>query len=122
MTLPEVLLWQHLRGKPMGVKFRKQHPLGDYILDFFCASRRVAVEVDGIAHDMGDRSTRDATRDAWLRGQGVEVLRVAATDVLRDPVGTAESIIRYCAHVPPPSAAGAAATSPKGGGSQEIAS
>ena len=122
MTLPEVLLWRHLRGKPMGVKFRKQHPLGDYVVDFFCASRRVAVEIDGIAHDMGDRPMRDASRDAWLRSQGVVVVRVTAADVLRDPAATAESIIRYCADVPPPSAAVAAATSPKGGGSQELAS
>jgi len=116
MSLPEVLLWNRLRGKPMGVKFRNQHPFGEYVLDFFCASRRIAVEIDGIAHDMGGRPARDAKRDAWLREQGVKVLRIPAAEVLRDVDAAAESIVNYCTAAPPPSAAGAAATSPKGGG------
>jgi very-short-patch-repair endonuclease len=116
MSLPEVLLWNRLRGKPAGVKFRKQHSLGDYVIDFFCASKRVAVEIDGIAHDMGDRPRRDMKRDAWLRAQGIEVRRIPAAEVLRDVDAAAESIVSYCADAPPPSAAGAAATSPSGGG------
>jgi very-short-patch-repair endonuclease len=116
MSLPEVLLWNRLRGNPMGVKFRKQHPLGDYVIDFFCASRRIAVEIDGIAHDRGDRPMRDSSRDAWLRRQGVEVLRIPAAEVLRDVAAVADAVVRYCADPPPPSAAGAAATSPRGGG------
>ncbi|QZH75099.1 MAG: endonuclease domain-containing protein [Erythrobacter sp.] len=116
MSLPEVLLWTHLRGKPSGQKFRKQHPLGDYVLDFYCAAKHLGIEVDGIAHDMGNRPARDSIRDDWLRGQGVEVMRVSASDVLKDASGTADAIVRYCAQLPPPSAAGAAATSPKGGG------
>jgi very-short-patch-repair endonuclease len=55
MSLPEVLLWTQLRGKPLGIKFRKQHPVGDYVVDFYCAEKQLAVEIDGIAHDMGDR-------------------------------------------------------------------
>jgi very-short-patch-repair endonuclease len=116
MSLPEVLLWNRLRGKPMGVKFRNQHPLGDYVVDFFCAPKRIAVEIDGIAHDMGDRPSRDLKRDAWLRQQGIEVLRIPAAEVLRDVDAAAEAIVSYCADAPPPSAAGAAATSPRGGG------
>ena len=116
MSLPEVLLWNRLRGNPMGVKFRKQHPLGDYVIDFFRASRRIAVEIDGIAHDRGDRPLRDSRRDAWLRRQGVEVLRIPAAEVLRDVAAVADAVVRYCADAPPPSAAGAAATSPRGGG------
>ena len=116
MSLPEVLLWNRLRGNPMGVKFRKQHPLGDYVIDFFCASRRIAVEIDGIARDRGDRPMRDSSRDAWLRRQGVEVLRIPAAEVLRDVAAVADAVVRYCADPPPPSAAGAAATSPRGGG------
>jgi very-short-patch-repair endonuclease len=116
MSLPEVLLWTHLRGKPSGQKFRKQHPLGDYALDFYCAAKRLCIEVDGIAHDMGDRASRDAVRDDWLRAQSVEVMRILASDVLKDPSGTADAIVRYCAQLPPPSAACAAATSPNGGG------
>jgi very-short-patch-repair endonuclease len=95
MSLPEVLLWQQLRGQSEA-KFRRQHPLGPYVFDFYCAKARVCVEVDGIAHDMGDRANRDAARDEWLRGQGIEVVRVPASEVLSDPVAVAEALVRYC--------------------------
>jgi len=84
MTPPEVLLWQELRKRPGGLKFRRQHPAGRYVLDFFCARRRLAIEVDGEAHACGDRPERDVERDRWLEGQGVHVLRVPASEVLRD--------------------------------------
>ncbi|WP_374405018.1 endonuclease domain-containing protein [Pelagerythrobacter sp.] len=93
MTLPEVLLWQQLRGSPQGIRFRKQHPAGGYILDFFCARANLAIEVDGIAHDMGDRPQRDAKRDAWLAERRIETRRIPADDVLNDPVAVAENII-----------------------------
>ena len=116
MTLPEVLLWQRLKGQPQGVKFRRQHPLGDFVLDFYCARRRIAIEIDGFSHDTGDRPRRDAARDDELRQRGVRVLRVAASDVLRDVDSVAASVVSYCASAPPPSTAVAADTSPAGGG------
>jgi very-short-patch-repair endonuclease len=115
MSLPEVLLWNHLRGKPLGTKFRKQHPIGDYVVDFYCAEKRLAVEIDGIAHDMSDRPARDSQRDAWLRTQGIDILRLSAAEVLDDVSAAADAIVRYCVNVPPPSAL-RAATSPSGGG------
>jgi very-short-patch-repair endonuclease len=93
MSLPEVLLWQHLRRSPCGIRFRKQHPAGDYVLDFFCARANLAIEIDGISHDMGERPQRDAERDAWLAERRIETLRIAAREVLRDPTGVAESIL-----------------------------
>jgi len=84
MSLPEVLLLTELRKRPNGLKFRNQHPAGPYILDFFCAEHRLAIEVDGEAHSRGDKPARDEARDAWLRTQGVTVVRVAASEVLRD--------------------------------------
>jgi very-short-patch-repair endonuclease len=52
MSLPEVVLWQALRrGQVAGLRFRRQHPIGPYILDFYCLSARLAIEVDGFAHD-----------------------------------------------------------------------
>jgi very-short-patch-repair endonuclease len=115
MTLPEVLLWQQLRGSPMGVKFRKQHPVGDYVIDFYCAERHLGFEIDGIAHDMGENPARDVRRDALIKSMGISIIRIAAADVLRDVEGTADAIVRRCADSPPPSAL-RAATSPKGGG------
>ncbi len=115
MTLPEVLLWRHLRGQPLEVKFRKQHPIANYVVDFYCAAKRIAIEIDGISHDMGDRPQRDSLRDATLNAIGVEVFRISAVDVLRDVEAAAEAIVLHCANRPPPSAL-RAATSPNGGG------
>jgi very-short-patch-repair endonuclease len=85
MTLPEVLLWQALRGgKVGGLRFRRQHPVGSYVLDFYCPSVRLAVEVDGAAHDIPEQAGHDLRRDAWLAQQGIRVLRVLATDVLNE--------------------------------------
>jgi very-short-patch-repair endonuclease len=94
MTPPEIMLWQRFRAKPSGLKFRRQHPLGPYILDFYCASKKIAVEVDGAVHDMGNNPAHDAKRDAYLASKGIDVLRIAAQDVLRDPDSAADNIVR----------------------------
>ena len=92
MSLPEVLLWQRLKTRPNGLKFRKQHDAGKYVLDFYCHEVRLIVEVDGSAHDMGDRPERDDKRDAELTAKGFQVVRIPATEVLRDPDEIAEAI------------------------------
>jgi very-short-patch-repair endonuclease len=85
MSLPEVVLWQTLRkGGLAGLRFRRQHPIGPYILDFYCPSARLAVEVDGLSHDNAAQVRHDEKREAWLAERGVTVLRVRAGDVLRD--------------------------------------
>ena len=96
LSLPEALLWRLLKGSPEGVHLRSQHPLGPYVLDFYCAKAKLAFEVDGKAHDMGDHPEHDAARDSWLRGEGIEVIRSPATEVLKSPETVAESILRYC--------------------------
>ncbi|MCM8730663.1 endonuclease domain-containing protein [Hephaestia sp. MAHUQ-44] len=82
MTPPEIALWLALRQNDAGLRFRKQYPAGDYVLDFYCAPARLAIEVDGEAHSRGDQPARDARRDAWLAVKGVAVLRYPARDVL----------------------------------------
>ena len=85
MTLPEVILWQALRKRGLArSRFRRQHPIGPYILDFYCAGARLAVEVDGRGHEIASQFRHDARRDAWLGKKGVTVLRVAAGDLLDD--------------------------------------
>jgi very-short-patch-repair endonuclease len=96
MTLPEVLLWRELRKRPQGLKFRRQHPAGQYVLDFFCAELAVAIEVDGFAHDCGEVAEKDTERDAWLRANGVTVLRIPARDVLDDLNLVVETILAQC--------------------------
>ena len=96
MTLPEVLLWNLLRRNPEGIHFRRQHEIGDYVLDFYCASARLCIEVDGIAHDIGDRPVRDTVRDHWLEQQGIEVARIVAVDVLKSPEDVAAMLVLHC--------------------------
>ena len=104
LSLPEKLLWMRLRrGK---IRFRRQHPIGTYVLDFYCPAIRLAIEVDGFAHDTGDRPRRDEIRTEWLRGQGVDVLRIPAKDILADPDEIADALLRLCgvrAETPSPS-------------------
>ncbi len=95
MTLPEVLLWQILRMKPEGIKFRRQHPIGPYILDFYCPAANLAIEIDGIVHDMGRQPEYDARRDDFLVEQNIETLRIAAKDVLDNPEDVVDKIVRY---------------------------
>ncbi|QIG78947.1 endonuclease domain-containing protein [Stakelama tenebrarum] len=91
MTLPEGLLWRELRKRPAGLRFRRQHPAGRYVLDFFCPAARLAVEIDGEAHDRGNNPRRDAARDDWLKAQGICVLRIPAREVLND----LDAVMRY---------------------------
>ena len=93
LTMPECILWQRLRLRPGGLKFRRQHPIGPYIADFCCLSERFVVEVDGSAHDALDRAKFDERRIAFIKENGFRVLRVAARRVLADADGTAEAIV-----------------------------
>ena len=104
MTLPEGLLWRVLRLRPDGLKFRRQHPCGSYILDFYCESARVAIEVDGMAHDMGDRPHRDRRRDHWLKENGISTLRIPARDVLGDLDSVVRMIVHRCQPLHQPAA------------------
>ena len=94
LSLPEKLLWVRLRGA--NTRFRRQHPVGPYVLDFYCAALKLAVEVDGAAHDLGDRPRRDEARTAWLKEHGMQVLRIPAVDVLADPDAVAEALLKLC--------------------------
>ena len=85
MTLPEVLLWKKLRSRQLdGIHVRRQHPVGPYILDFYCASARLAIEIDGVSHEHPDQERHDRLRDKWLKNNGIRVMRVPATDILND--------------------------------------
>ena len=95
MSEAEVMLWSRLRGRgPERPTFRRQHPFGSVILDFYCPSARLAVEVDGATHWGDDARDRDEARDRWLAGQGVVVVRVPASDIYRDLGGVADGILR----------------------------
>jgi very-short-patch-repair endonuclease len=84
MSLPEGILWRALKERPGDFKFRRQHPASVYVLDFYCAAAKLAIEVDGFAHDSVDAAKRDAARSHFLRSQGVATLRVPAKVILED--------------------------------------
>ena len=96
MTLPEVLLWQQLRSRPEGLRFRRQYPCEGFVLDFACLDRRLAIEVDGEAHSRGDQPVRDARRDPVLTEAGFATLRIAARDVLGNLEGALTHILATC--------------------------
>jgi very-short-patch-repair endonuclease len=98
LSLPEKLLWVRLRRAE--VRFRRQHPIGPYVLDFYCPAAKLAIEVDGAAHDFGDRPQCDEARTEWLNEQGFMVLRIPAKDVLADPDAVADALLKLCADNP----------------------
>ncbi len=94
MSLPEVLLWRHLRSRERGKPiFRRQHPIGPFALDFFCTNARLCIEVDGGAHALGERPRQDLRRDIFLIDQGIRTVRIAAGAVLRNPEGAARYVL-----------------------------
>ena len=101
MTDAERRLWSVLRDRRLAnYKFRRQRPVGRFILDFACLEHRVAIEVDGGQHaDSG----RDQRRTAWLEAQGWRVLRFWNNDVLANPEGIADTILREIGSEPSPS-------------------
>jgi very-short-patch-repair endonuclease len=81
-----------LRGKQIdGFRFRRQHPLGPYVVDFFCPTARLIVEVDGGQH--AKRSATDAQRTAWLEARGYRVLRFWNNDTLSNTEGVLLTIL-----------------------------
>ena len=96
MSLPEGMLWRELRLRPGTLKFRRQHPLGPYIADFYCAAAKLVIEIDGESHAMGDRPGHDARRDAWMVAEGFRVVRFAARDVMKDIEAVITAIIVAC--------------------------
>ena len=96
MSLPEVLLWQQLRQRPGGFKFRKQCPQHPFAIDFACLETRLAIEVDGEAHDRGDRPVRDEARDTHLKALGFSMMRIPAREVLGNMEGVLAGIVEQC--------------------------
>jgi very-short-patch-repair endonuclease len=98
LSPPAARLWNRLRQRAPGLPtFRRQHPIGPYVLDFYCAKARLAIEVDGMSHDVGDRPERDLRRDTWLEAQGVTVIRIPASEFTRNFNETVDAIVRMAA-------------------------
>ena len=81
-TEAETVLWEYLRGRQLGVRFRRQHPVVGYIPDFVCISRKLVVEVDGGYHFMGDQPISDEERTRYLEARGFRVVRFTNEEVI----------------------------------------
>ena len=93
-TESEALLWSLLRNKQVcGLKFRRQHPVPPFILDFACVSRKLCVELDGDYHDA--QFEKDLDRKTWLRDRGWDTVRFSNEEVIADPEQVAIAIARH---------------------------
>lgn len=96
-TDAERVLWHSLRARQLeGLKFRRQHPIGRYIVDFVCLERSVVVELDGGQHAEGIQREKDKARDQWLEDEGFTVLRFWDHEALSNRDGVLEAIRKAC--------------------------
>jgi very-short-patch-repair endonuclease len=93
LTDAEARLWFRLKGKPDGLHFRRQHLIGPFIADFYCAAARLVIEIDGQVHATEDVAERDERRTAYLQSQNLTVYRLAGADVMGDPDEAALGVI-----------------------------
>jgi very-short-patch-repair endonuclease len=93
-TPAETLLWQHLRNRRLkGHKFRRQHPISDFIADFYCAEQKLIIELDGGYHDEPDQQQYDEGRTCELKDIGIKVIRFTNQEVLNCIKDVLERII-----------------------------
>ena len=93
MTRAENQLWIRLRSKQFhSLKFRRQHGIGPYIVDFYCPEKAVVIEVDGDVHGVGDQVLRDQEREKKLRSLGLQVIRYTNDDILNNIEGVLEDL------------------------------
>ncbi len=84
MTKPERVLWEYLRKKPFGYKFRRQHPFHVYILDFYCHKAKLSIEIDGKSHESLNQKDYDQARTRFIKEMGIYELRFKNEDVISD--------------------------------------
>jgi len=102
LTPAEQVLWQHLRNRNFGGKFRRQRPIGPFIVDFCCDEARLVVELDGESHNHAVQRERDDLRTEWLEDRGNRVLRFWNQDVVRDTDSVIAAIVEAIAPLPSP--------------------
>jgi very-short-patch-repair endonuclease len=101
-TEAEKVLWEALRAKGLGVKFRQQHIIEDFIVDFYCNEYKVTIEVDGGYHNVGNQIKSDAERTARLNELGYTELRFSNEEILCDIDNVLKKIKTFCSGTPSP--------------------
>lgn len=96
MPKAEQLFWFHVRGSQLhGYKFRRQASIGKYVVDFYCPSKKLIIEIDGDSHGTDEAQAYDQEREEYLRLQGLNILRFTNEDVLKNIQGVLEEVFRY---------------------------
>lgn len=102
-TPAEDFLWQHIRNRNLNqLKFKRQHSIGNYVVDFYCASKRLIIEVDGAVHTLPDQLEKDKSRDENLIEMDFKILRFSNEEVLLNINFVKEEIIRHTEFINPP--------------------
>ena len=99
-TTAERVLWEHLRLRPMGIKFRRQEPILGWIIDFYSTKRRLAIEIDGGYHRNPEQQHADERRDCVLREHGIRTIRFTNEQVSSDPLRVLAAILQYPEETP----------------------
>ncbi|MHA6965414.1 endonuclease domain-containing protein [Zobellella denitrificans] len=98
MTTPEQLLWHRIRSAQLGVKFRRQHGIGPYVVDFYCPSLGLVLEIDGDSHFVDSSvMAQDLRRSRYLSGLGLHVLRFSNREVMHNTDGVLTVLMAYIA-------------------------
>lgn len=105
LTPPEARLWVRIKGSKMGRKFRRQHSVGPFILDFYCPSEKLAVEVDGEGHDNPDAYDYDRQRTEYINSLGIKVMRYTNLEIKDNLEGVLQNIKQEFKKTTPPQAA-----------------
>ncbi|AXB30830.1 endonuclease domain-containing protein [Vibrio campbellii] len=92
MPKPEEILWQRIRRKQLGVKFRRQHGIGRYIVDFYCAELNLVIEIDGDSHFSDEGKEKDTKRDAFMETLGIKVVRFTNEEVMKQTESVLERL------------------------------
>ncbi|MBT3877981.1 MAG: endonuclease domain-containing protein [Candidatus Scalindua sp.] len=107
MTKAEIILWSKLKGKQLkGLKFRRQHGINNYVVDFYCPESRLAIEIDGGVHYYNSRVTYDKQRQEEIEALGIKVLRYTNNDVVKNLEDVLNDIIKTTTPLSPPSQGG----------------
>jgi leucyl-tRNA synthetase len=91
-TAQENLLWEKLRNRKLGYKFRRQHSVGGYILDFYCKEKRLLIEIDGEIHQTKENKEYDEVRDKYFRELNFKILRFKNYEIEKDTEKVVEKI------------------------------
>lgn len=99
-TNAEKILWSHLRNSYLGLKFRRQHGIGEYIVDFYCPAKRLVIEVDGDSHFDDAQIQYDKLRTEYFNKLKIDIIRFTNLDIYHDMERVSEVIKNYASNTP----------------------